>query len=200
MKNLLIIVFALLLFACGSGSSTTEENKEEGVNGNSEAVENASEEFSLSENNHYQSLFNELACEKLSDTQVASLLDIPADQIKKSNSLDGYVRCGWGYYPEDRKAGKNISVKLYEDEYTTEQHFKGDIKQIQEGKWITQVDLDIPHVVLATYRQDRGWLKVYISKKRMMEFQIGPTMQSSEEEQENLKSIAIIFAEAFITN
>lgn len=64
---------------------------------------------------------------------------------------------------------------------------------------LSQVDLDVPNVALATYRKDRGWLKVYKSKTRMMEFQIGPTMQTTEEAKENLKNDVLKFAKVFIS-
>ncbi len=179
MKTSITLLLALILVSCGSGSSTSDKTQEETGTSASEAAVDTSEEFSLTENDHYQSLFNASVCEKLSNEQIASLLNIPADQIKKSTSSNNNIRCGWGYYPEDRKAGKNISVILYEDEYITEKHYKNDKKAIGEGNWVSQVNLDVPNVALATYRKDRGWLKVYISKTRMMEFQIGPTMQTT---------------------
>lgn len=197
MKSVAILIFFLILMSCGSGSSTSEESKEETSSGMSV---NASNDLTLTENDHFRNLFKESVCDKISNDQVASILNIPADQIKvHSNNYQDVISCGWGYYPEDPKAGRNISVTLNSDEFATEQNFKNDIKTIEEGDWVVNVDLDVPHQVIATYRQDRGWLKVYISKTRMLEFQIGPTMQATEEQAANLKQLAIAFAEVFMS-
>lgn len=59
--------------------------------------------------------------------------------------------------------------------------------------------MDVQPAVTATYRADRGWLKVFLSTDRMMEFRIGPTFQASGDHARALRSTVVEFAETFLS-
>jgi len=90
-------------------------------------------------------------------------------------------------------------VTLYDDESITDVMYADAMRSVQAGDWVELVEMDVPNEVTATYRVDRGWLKVFISTSRMMQFNIGPTLQASEAEAEALRSIAVESAEAFLS-
>jgi len=201
MKSYLLLVLSLILYSCGSESSNSENTAEEAeINSSSTEEASKSEEKSLTENDNYSELFSTSVCESFSNERVASILEVPADLLKTQVAdYETNITCSWGYYPEDPKNGKNIIINLYDDEYTTDSHYSSDLKSVENSNHVTEVSLNVSPAVIATYRQDRGWLKVYISNSRMIQFQIGPTMQMNDEEKSDLKKIAIKFAKAFLT-